>query len=114
MNKNFGSKASDVRAAIGPSIGPCCYSVGEDVFGEFKTAFGPGIEQYVRFDPAPRLDLAGANASQLANAGLLPDNIDTAGLCTSCETDLFFSYRRDAAGGGQKTGRQLSFIMFKG
>ncbi len=113
MCKSFGSNAADIRAAIGPSIGPCCYSVGEEVLGEFKTAFGPKVEDFFRFDPAPSLDLANANALQLRSAGLLPENIDTTGLCTSCEKESFFSYRRsEEAGSG--TGRQLSFIMFNG
>jgi hypothetical protein len=116
MLKNFGSNASDIRAAIGPSIGPCCYSVGEDVFGEFKGAFGSGAGEYFRFGDETTLDLARVNADQLVSSGLLSENIETAGLCTSCETKRFFSYRREVAGGGPhaKTGRQLSFIMLKG
>jgi hypothetical protein len=116
MLKSFGSNAADMRAAIGPSIGPCCYSVGDDVLGEFKAAFGTRAEQYFRFGDETTLDLARANADQLVSSGLPVDNIDTTGLCTSCETERFFSYRREVGGGGPhaRTGRQLSFIMFKG
>ncbi len=105
MGSAFGSKPSDIRAALGPCIGVCCYEVGEDVFGEIKLALGQRTEEFVSFNPAPVFDVVKANISQLTSAGLLPGNIEASGLCTSCEAELFFSYRRD-----KETGRQLSFI----
>lgn len=105
MSSAFGSKAADIRAALGPCIGPCCYEVGPEVFGEIKSALGPRTEEFISFNPAPVFDVVKANKAQLISAGLLGGNIEASGLCTSCERELFFSYRRD-----EETGRQLSFI----
>jgi hypothetical protein len=80
-------------AAIGPGIGPCCYEVGEEVLGAFA-ALGEGIA-------AERmLDLAEVARRQLAASGV--ERVEIAGLCTSCEPELFFSHRRDRG----RTGRQ--------
>ncbi len=80
-------------AAIGPGIGPCCYEVGEDVLEAFSD-FGEGVAA------GRMLDLAEVARRQLARAG--GERVESAGLCTSCEAELFFSHRRDAG----RTGRQ--------
>jgi YfiH family protein len=80
-------------AAIGPGIGPCCYEVGEEVLGAFAE-LGEGIA-------ANRmLDLPEVARRLLKRAGV--ERVESAGLCTSCESELFFSHRRD----GGRTGRQ--------
>ncbi len=99
-----GSRPSELLAAIGPSIGPCCYEVSPDLAARFEEAFGPGVVD--RSHPAPRLDLWEANARALGAAGLLPDRIDRLARCTACEHRLFFSHRRDAGA----TGRQVAWI----
>jgi YfiH family protein len=81
------------EAAIGPGIGPCCYEVGEEVLGAFS-GLGKGVSQ------GRMLDLAEVALRLLAEAGI--ERVQTAGLCTSCERELFFSHRRD----GGRTGRQ--------
>jgi len=79
-------------AAIGPGIGPCCYEVGDEVLNAFA-GLGPGIA-------AGRiLDLAEVARRLLEEAGV--EGIETAGLCTRCEEDLFFSHRRDGGPGRQ-------------
>ncbi len=98
-----GATPSRLLAAIGPSIGPCCYEVSPDLAARFREAFGPGA---VRGGAAPKVDLWAANASALRAAGVLLDRIDLVGRCTSCERDVFFSHRRDAG----RTGRQIAFI----
>jgi len=80
-------------AAIGPGIGPCCYEVGEEVLGAFAD-LGEGVAE------GRMLDLPEVALRQLARAGV--EWIESAGLCTSCEEELFFSHRRDAG----RTGRQ--------
>jgi YfiH family protein len=80
-------------AAIGPGIGGCCYEVGEEVLDAFAE-LGPGIAD------GRLLDLAEVARRLLAGAGVT--RIETAGLCTSCEPELFFSHRRDRG----RTGRQ--------
>ena len=104
----FDSRKSDILAAIGPCIKPCCYEVDEPVMRGFAAS---GLEWSECSTPSGdgrwRLDLAAANNIQLLGAGLLPDNIELTGGCVACENDWFFSYRRD----GGETGRQVGFIM---
>lgn len=81
-------------AAIGPSIGPCCYEVGEEVATPFREAFGDDV---VRDD---KLDLWTAAERALRAAGV--EHVDRFDVCTACDPELFFSHRRDHG----KTGRQ--------
>jgi YfiH family protein len=109
MSSEFGSRPRNIRAAIGPCIGACCYTVGDDVMRAFADTFGRGV--HVTPPGAgpgggARADLQGANASVLGSAGLEKGNIATIRLCTSCNRRLFFSHRRD----GGVTGRHLNFI----
>jgi YfiH family protein len=94
LENTFGSNPRDLVAGIGPSIGPCCYTVGEDVVAAF--ADRPWL-----FDGG-RLDLWQANAQALVDAGVPADHIEMAGLCTRCHSERFFSHR---ANGGQPAGR---------
>jgi len=81
----LGGKA--VAAAIGPSIGPCCYEVGEDVARPFRARFGRDVVR------SGKLDLPAAAEQALREAGCT--SVERLDLCTSCLPDLFFSYRRD-------------------
>jgi hypothetical protein len=104
----FGSKPTDILAAIGPGIGPCCYEVDEPVRLAF-TAGGNGWEPFTE-QTGPerwRLNLAEANRLQLLQSGLQPDHVTLPSHCVSCTPELFFSYRRDSG----ETGRQMGFIM---
>src|SRR5207302_3508145 len=83
-----------LAAVIGPSIGPCCYEVGEDVAEPFREAFGPDIAV------EGMLDLWTAAERALRAAGC--SEVDRFDVCTSCNPDLFFSHRRDSG----RTGRQ--------
>ena len=74
-------------AAIGPGIGPCCYEVGDEVLDAFAD-LGEGIAA------GRMLDLPEVARRLLAEAGV--ERVESAGLCTSCEPELFFSHRRDA------------------
>jgi YfiH family protein len=80
-------------AAIGPGIGPCCYEVGKEVLEAFEDLDG-GVAS------ARMLDLPEVARRLLSDAGV--GRIESAGLCTSCDADNFFSHRRDAG----RTGRQ--------
>lgn len=107
----FDSNPQDILAAVGPAIGPCCYEVDTPVAEAFRKAGAAWDEVSTIKDVARwQLDLAGANALQLALAGIPERNIETAGQCVSCAPELFFSYRRDKG----ETGRQMGFIMLKG
>lgn len=103
-----GSRPTDLMAALGPAIGPCCYEVGD----ELREAFGPAGATLFRPGPRgrPHLDVRAANVRQLVAAGLREDRIHHVPECTACRADLYHSYRRDGAGGG----RMISFVGFAG
>ena len=106
----FGSAPSDILAAVGPTIGRCCYEVDAPVRDEFVKKGGAWGEYAVETDDGRwRLDLSLANVNQLLEAGLSPDNIETTEFCVSCNKAMFYSYRRDKG----ETGRQMGFIMLR-
>ena len=128
MQMHFNSKPADLLAAIGPSIGGCCYEVGTEVatqflsqfleapewFDEFRTGDEPNPVQWLNMmppghQPPPKnvlLDLRKANRAQLLGAGLRAPNIFVSDLCTACRRDLLFSYRKE----GPESGRLMSVI----
>ena len=83
-------------AAIGPSIGPCCYEVDRPVIDRLTAAFPGAWRDWVTAMGPGKwvLDLWAANEDQLKTAGLNSGRIDNPRLCTACRLDLFFSYRR--------------------
>ena len=109
MQNRFGCSLRSIRAAIGPSIGVCCYEVNGPVLGPLKRSFPYWAEvvEDVKGTKA-HLDLRGFNRRQLEEVGIGPARIETVNLCTACHPDLFYSYRRDGAG----TGRMSSGIGF--
>lgn len=131
MRLAFGSRPEDLVAAIGPGIGACCYSVGDEVLEEFESQFtyaaelfsevhdtNPVREKYPllfltarapghgNLGPGLHLDLVEANRRQLLDVGLKADAISVVGDCTSCHTHRYFSYRAEQG----FTGRMLSVI----
>lgn len=107
----YGSSPLDILAAIGPSIGLCCFEVNEEAAEAF--AYQKDNKFFLFSGEKPKkwiVDLPEANRRQLINSGISEDNIDLSHLCTSCRQDLFFSHR----GSGGITGRQLNFMMIKG
>jgi polyphenol oxidase len=87
-------------ATIGPGIGACCYEVGDEVLGAFA-GLGEGVAN------GRMLDLAEVARRLLSEAGV--ERVETAGLCTSCEADRFFSHRRD----GGRSGRQAGLVWLE-
>jgi len=129
MRQRFGSAPGDLRAAIGPGIHSCCYQVGEEVRDQFHSQFGyaaevfrevresnPVHEKYPLLFLNARppghgpeetllyLDLVAANTRQLLDSGLPAKNISASPLCTSCRTDLLFSYRKEKGAVGRLLG----------
>jgi YfiH family protein len=101
-----GGGAAGTAAGLGPAIGVCCYQVGDEIYEAFREKWGAAFVRKVFKRSGPwRLDLQKANAVQLLEAGLKPENIGVVPLCTCCRKDLFFSHRRD----GERTGRMLAF-----
>jgi YfiH family protein len=101
MEEEYGTRASQLMAAIGPSLGPCC---GEFVNYEeiFPDSFRPFMTGKNHFD------LRAVSRWQLLEAGLSEDNIEAARVCTKCRSDLFFSYRAE-----KTTGRFATLAMIK-
>jgi len=83
-------------AVIGPSIGPCCFTVADEVARSFAARFGAdtviGLETN---DGPPRVDLWSATAKALTELGVAGEHIVNPRICTSCSSDLFYSYRKE-------------------
>lgn len=93
MQDAFGSRRSDLLVGLGPAIGPCCYTVGQNVASAMGYAL-PNWKEVMHQDGDQwRLDLSAANAQQLEAAGV--QKIEHAQLCTSCHNDIFYSHRAD-------------------
>lgn len=111
MSEEYGTRAGDVVAAIGPAALACCYEVGAEVFEVFKTNFPAYADEL--FTPTrdghALINLHAANRRQLIDTGVAGKNIYAAPLCTMCRTDLFFSYRREKKING-RTGRLLGVV----
>ena len=92
-------------AAIGPAIGPCCYEVGPEVQSALQPPTGLKAAYTTTFSPVGEMvDLPAVAEGQLRDAGV--ELVETSGLCTSCESELFFSHRRDRG----RTGRQAGLV----
>jgi polyphenol oxidase len=102
MQEEYGSQAVDMVAAVGPSIGPCCYTVGEEVWSEFGRQFSYAKELFVRPTDSGevRLNLWEANRRQLLDAGVAEVSIAMMGECTACARNQsgslrYFSHRAE-------------------
>lgn len=101
MAERFGSTPSDLRAAIGPSIGPEDYEVGDDVLGRVRQAFGPQADELLEPLPGGKflLDLWRANSLALTGSGVDPNKIEVAGISTAAHLDRFYSFRTEGPTG---------------
>lgn len=110
LAKEFDASPENLRVAIGASAGPCCYEVGSEVIEAFTKQFAGGEKLFTETRPGHALvDLLRANRDQLESAGVLPERIHTAPICTMCRTDLFFSYRKEKSLHG-KVGRLMAVV----
>jgi len=135
MVEALGSRPSDLIAAIGPAIGPCCYEIGPDVAAAVRYAFGTDTGllgppaklmegwpiqseraiqsvahslQETKHAPPLHFDLWGANELLLRQAGV--EQIEVAGICTCCHSEQFFSYRAERG----KTGHHGALLSIRG
>ncbi len=116
MQEYYGSRLADIIAGVGPSIGPCCYQVGEPVLTEATQAFGPIAQELLprQSDGSHHFDLWQAAYLTLREAGLSAANIEQSGLCTRCHNRDFFSYRATPTDQRHNYGQFVSVIMLKG
>ncbi|MBA4423808.1 MAG: peptidoglycan editing factor PgeF [Syntrophus sp. (in: bacteria)] len=110
FEKRFSSRVEDIMIAVGPAIGVCCYQVDGPVYSAFSLWLG--VESFLH--PCPEagrwmLDLASANRIELTERGAPAGNVLSAGHCTACRREIFFSHRASLG----CTGRQLNFIMLR-
>ena len=102
--ERYDIESRDLVALIAPAIGGCCYEVDEAVAKHFVTY----PEALVHHGDKYRLDLREVNRQQLLEVGMLEDRIILRGICTACESERFFSYRKEGA-----SGRFLSFVAWR-
>lgn len=109
MADEYGTRPVDLRVALGPAIGVCCFEVGEEVVAAVVAMVSDAVAKGVvqRGEGKPRVDLKRLNAILLERAGVPAAQIDVSPECTSCDRARFFSYRRDAG----RTGQMIGFIV---
>jgi polyphenol oxidase len=110
MNK-LGARSDLIMAALGPSIGQCCFAVDADLGDRFAQQI-PAARRYTRGGLAGKvhIDLRAILHRQLEMAGVPSEQITSVGPCTKCANESYFSRR---AVGGSTTGLQMSFIGFE-
>ncbi len=109
MVSEFGCNSADIRAAIGPNIGICCFETDRDVPDAILEAFGKDAEAFIRKTGEKyHVDLKEINALALRRAGV--ENIEISDDCTMCNPDLFWSHRVF----GAERGSQGALIVCKG
>ena len=108
MAAAVGTRPGDLRVALGPAIGACCFEVGEEVVDAVGTVVSDAVANgvVVRGKSKPHVDLKRLNVLLLERAGVPPAHVDAGPECTSCDRARFFSYRRD----GGRTGQMMGFI----
>ncbi len=127
MREQFGCLPENIYAGLGPSIGPCCYEVTEEVRGLFlgniefdmqptKAEYRNQVRESAVFAIKEHihrksliLDLWETNRNQLLMSGLLPEHIELPGICTGCQKDRFYSHRAEHG----KAGRFPSIIALR-
>ncbi len=106
MGRDLAPDAVEIRAVMGPAIGPCCYEVDEGRARLFVERYGES-SAVVRGTEGWRVDLLRANFLNLTAAGVREENIGRLGGCTCCES-RYFSFRRDGV-----TGRQGAYVFLR-
>ena len=109
MADTYGCDPADIRAAVGPAIGQCCFETDGDVPAALRDALGAQVEPFIHWNGRKyHIDLKSVNALWLQNAGVR--SIDICPDCTYCLPDLYWSHRRT----GLRRGEQAAVICLKG
>lgn len=95
--RQLGSQPENIYVSMGPHIGSCCYNVPTERILQFRHMFGNISEYAIQSRNKWYLDLGKCNEDQLLLEGIKREHIDNCGICTKCNKDMFFSYRRDLA-----------------
>lgn len=107
MLKKFKSNPEDIHCIIGPAIGPCCYEVSKELVDKFNTIVtNKNCKFYIIKEDKFYIDLPKINSYLLEKSGIKKENINNLKICTSCQNDRFFSYRKD-----NKTDKRIGTIV---
>lgn len=109
MKERFGCDFSDIEVAVGPSIGLCCFEVGEEVYEEFINTFKWCKVFCKKVKDKWFIDLPSIIKTSLKLEGLQESKILISGICTKCNNDVFFSHRGDRG----KTGTLTAIMQLK-
>lgn len=112
MARDLGADPGRLSVAVGPGIGPCCFEVGPEVVRAYERDYPAASVLHAHpVEPSKGLlDLRLALGIQLAEAGVLPENVLDLEACTRCHADEFFSYRVE----GPRSGRLLAVVSILG
>jgi len=102
MQREFYSRMQDIRVSFGPAIRSCCYEVGQELEDFFP-------QDLIKRNRHYYLDLPGLNKKQALALGVKEENIFDCGICTVCQNNDFFSYRKE----GKASGRMMSLAMLR-
>lgn len=106
MQREFGCSPDNTEVFVGPGIGGCCFQIGQDLVKQVKEEF-PGLNGILKYESDEYTwDLQLTNRLMLQETGVRSENITVCELCTACNTETFFSYRREQG----KTGRMAAVI----
>jgi len=110
--ESLGAKPQNIRAAIGPGIGPCCFETDPEVPEAVKALWGGEMPTCIRSLGGGKsaVDLKEVNRCLLLRAGLLPEHMTVSEYCTMCEPELFWSHRRSE----RVRGSQAAIILSRG
>ncbi|MGE5391603.1 MAG: peptidoglycan editing factor PgeF [Deltaproteobacteria bacterium] len=106
MEQHFSSRPEDIQVLIGPGIQRCCFEIGDELFDKVRQEFSSIPDIIYSNDNGYRWDLPETIRQTLYRSGISENNLLSCDLCTSCRTDLFFSYRQE----GGVTGRMAAVI----
>ncbi|XP_058526697.1 purine nucleoside phosphorylase LACC1 isoform X2 [Ochotona princeps] len=111
MITEYGCRLEDIIVVLGPSVGPCCFTLPRELANEFHNLHPACVRMLD--SPNPYIDIRKATRILLERGGILPHNIQDQNqdlsLCTSCHPDKFFSHVRD----GVNFGTQIGFISLR-
>ena len=108
MAEDYGCDPADIRAAIGPAIGPCCFETDNDVPDALREVLGDEAAPFMTWNGRKwHIDLKAVNALWLRKAGVT--RIDTCADCTFCRTGLYWSHRKT----GLRRGEQAALIALR-
>jgi len=103
--RGHGVQPQNLLASLGPCIGPCCFAIGPDAASALQDS-AAGAADFISHTSGAHADLSEINRLQLLEAGLSGNHIEASKACTVCESEHFFSFRRD----GERSGRHIAVV----